>query len=211
MDIEKFRNKLFIFEGMDFTGKTTVSKMLVDHLNKNGIPAIHTFQPGDPEYGESAKLFRSFCKDKRHNLHPLTIFFIFFADKVEQAAKIIKPALEKGLTVVSDRWWHSTFAYQFYGNEIIKKYKMTELIGQWMNYTSVLDLDPEAVFYFHKQIKKHNREEDKNDLYDLATNEFKKRVVKGYEKLYSVEENMWKVEPGNSPEDALQNVLRVDF
>ena len=94
MDIRlgKFRNKLCIFEGADQTGKTTVAKLLVEKLNDNGIPALFTFQPGDPAYGVTATLFRSLCKDKRWDLHPLSNMYAFFLDKVEQVTKIVKPA-----------------------------------------------------------------------------------------------------------------------
>ena len=211
MNLEKFRNKLIVLEGMDFCGKTTVGKMLVDYLNINNIPAIFTFQPGDPAYGVNATLFRSLCKDKRHNIHPLTNFFIFFADKVEQAHKVVIPALEDGKTVVSDRWWHSTFAYQFFGKGLIEKYKLTREIGDWLNSASTLELIPDVVYYFYQQIKKHNREEDKNDMFDAAASEFKKRVKEGYEALYDAEDNIKKVDTGKNAEETLENLIRIDF
>lgn len=210
MNLEKFRNKLIVLEGGDACGKTTVAKMLVDYLNKNNIPTIFTFQPGDPNYGLHGQLFRSMCKDKRWNLHALTNFFIFFADKVEQADKIIEPALKAGKTVVSDRWWHSTYAYQFCGKQIVKKYNMPEVVGMWLNKFSVLGLDPDVVFYFHQQIEKHNREEYKNDLFDAAAEEFKKRVHDGYEALAELP-NVRRVDKGDSAEETLQNLLLIDF
>jgi len=210
-DLERFRNKLIIAEGEDFCGKSTVSKLLVNHLNKNGIKTILTFQPGDPNYGLIAGMLRSMGKDKRWNIHALTNFFIFYADKVEQAHKIIIPALKAGKTVVSDRWWHSTYAYQFYGKQIIKEYSMPEEIGMWLNRFSVLNLEPDVVFYFHQQIKKHTREEDKNDMFDTAADEFKQRVRNAYKTLAANEANMKKVDTGTTAEETLQNLLAINF
>lgn len=210
-DLEKFRNRLIICEGQDFCGKSSVAKLLADLLNKNEIETVLTFQPGDPGYGTNATLFRSLCKDSRHNLHPLTNMFIFFADKVEQADKIIIPALNSGKTVISDRWWHSTTAYQYLGKQILEKYKMSEEIGQFLNDMSTLYLKPDIVYYFHQKIKKHNRGEDKNDMFENEKDEFTQRVINGYEKLYQTFENIKKVNTGSSAEETLKNLLAIDF
>ena len=209
--LEKFRNKLLICEGQDFCGKSTVAKMLVKHLNKHNVPAVYTFQPGDPAYGTNATLFRSLCKDKRHNLHPLTNFFIFFADKVEQVHKVIIPALKSGKAVVSDRWWHSTYAYQLFGKQIAKEYDISEETINWLNLNSTLNIVPDIVFYFHQSIKKHNREEDKNDMFDSAAKEFKQRVKNGYEELFLHHSNIIKIDTGNTAEETLEYILNSDI
>jgi type II secretory pathway predicted ATPase ExeA len=72
-DFNIFENKLIVFEGTDFTGKTSVAKLFADVLNDKDIPAIYTFQPGDSNYGTLAPVIRSLCKDKRWGLHPLSL------------------------------------------------------------------------------------------------------------------------------------------
>jgi len=214
--LEKFKNKLCIFEGADKTGKTTVAKLLVEKLNDSGIPALFTYQPGDPAYGVTAALFRSLCKDKRWNLHPLSNMYAFFLDKVEQVTKVVKPALDEGKTVVSDRWWHSTTAYQFFGKEIMEKYGLTPEVADWLNSTSELGINVDVVFYFSEKIKKINgirvTDQGDADLFETAGNSFMDRVRLGYEIMASNPMLKFKKVPlGTSAEETLELLLDIDF
>lgn len=214
--LEKFRNKLCIFEGADQTGKTTVAKLLVERLNDNGVPALFTFQPGDPAYGISATFFRSLCKDKRWDLHPLSNMYAFFLDKVEQVQKVVVPALKEGKTVVSDRWWHSTTAYQFYGKQIIEKYHLTQEVADWLNYTSELGCEPDVVFYFPEKIQKPNgiriSDSGSSDLFETAEESFMRRVREAYEEMANKPRLRFKRVPlGSSAEETLQLLLNIDF
>lgn len=205
MNLSQYKGKLICFEGADLTGKTTVAKMLVDKLNENGIPAVFTFQPGDSNYGPIAPLIRSFCKDKRWNFHPITNFFIFFADKVEQCDKIIIPALAEGKTVVTDRWWYSTYAYQYYGKQIQEHWNLPKELGDWLNNLSVLNLVPDITYYFPEQLKV-KREFDHNDQFETEAEAFMQRVHNAYEEL-SDKYSWIKVSPGNSAAETLNSLL----
>jgi len=214
--LDKFSNKLCVFEGADQTGKTTVAKLLVQKLNDSGIPALFTFQPGDPAYGLSATFFRSLCKDKRWALHPLSNVYAFFLDKVEHVQKIVVPALKEGRTVISDRWWHSTTAYQFHGKQIMKEYGLSQDVADWLNYTSELGCHPDVVFYFPEKIQKPKgiRESDSggSDLFETAEDGFFRRVRESYEDMASKPELKFKRVPlGNSAEETLDYLLEIDF
>jgi len=214
--LNKFRNKLCIFEGADQTGKTTVAKLLTERLNDNGIPALFTFQPGDPAYGISATFFRSLCKDKRWDLHPLSNMYAFFLDKVEQVQKVVVPALKEGKTVISDRWWHSTTAYQFYGKQIMEKYGLTQEVADWLNYTSELGSSPDVVFYFPEKIQKPQgvrvSDQGKADLFETADEAFFRRVREAYEILASNPKYRFRRVPlGATPQDTLEYLLDIDF
>jgi dTMP kinase len=209
MKLENLRNKLIVFEGSDKTGKTSVAKLLVDELNGNGIPAIFTFQPGDPNWGTEAVLMRSLCKDKRHNLHPLANLFAFLLDRVEQTSKVVKPALDEGKTVVSDRWWHSTIAYQFHGKKIITDYNLDEKFATTLNKVASMYLEPDYVFYFPVQLEV-DRKDDINDQFDNSEEKFKKRVNAAY-KMLATQLDFIKVLPGKDAEETLNNILGIDL
>jgi len=216
MRLEKFRNKLCIFEGADQTGKTTVAKLLVEKLNDNGIPALFTYQPGDPAYGVTAALFRSLCKDKRWNLHPLSNMYAFFLDKVEQVSKVVAPALAEGKAVISDRWWHSTTAYQFFGKKIIEEYNLTRDVSDWLNSTSELDVEVDVVFYFPEQIKEVNgiriSDQGVSDLFETAGDSFMDRVRNTYETMANDPRYKFKRVPLDiSAEKTLEHLLDIDF
>jgi len=214
--LEKFRNKLCIFEGADQTGKTTVAKLLVEKLNDSGIPALFTYQPGDPAYGVTAALFRSLCKDKRWNLHPLSNMYAFFLDKVEQVTKVVAPALEEGKAVISDRWHFSTTAYQFFGKQIMEKYGLAAEVADWLNSTSELGVEVDVVFYFPEKIEKVNgiriSDQGSADLFENAGNTFMDRVRIGYEVMASNPMLKFKKVPlGTSAKETLNYLLDIDF
>ena len=206
--LNKLRNKLIIFEGSDETGKTTVAQLLNTFLNENGVESIFTFQPGDSNWGQYAPTIRSFCKDQRWDLHELSRFFAFQLDKVEHVSKVIMPNRLQKKTIISDRWSYSTYAYQFHGQELAKKYEIPEETVKWFMTMPIFNIVPDYVFYFPEKIKKHTRENDSNDLFDEAGEAFFNRVHLAYEDL--AKNNQWiRILPENSAEKTMLTILET--
>jgi dTMP kinase len=206
MDLNKLRNKLIVLEGSEELGKTSVGTVLVDYLNKNNIPAIFSFQPGDTAYSPIATLVRSICKDKRWNLHPLSNLFMFLFDRSECISKVVIPALEAGKTVISDRWTYSSFAYQLHGKELVTKYNMPENVLEWLTESAVLGRKPDYTLYFTKKVgTRHN---DDNDMFDHANREFFDRVHAAYERL-AQRDNWIYIYAGNTVQETVDNILEL--
>lgn len=203
---DNMKGKLICFEGSDKTGKTSVAKMLCQFLNDNNISCTFTFQPGDSNYGQLAPIIRSFCLDKRWDLHELTNFFIFFADKVEQVDKVIKPALERGHVVITDRWWYSTDAYQFHGKQLKEKYDIRSEIQDWLNHNSVLNVEPDITMYFPETLDITSVDDDKNDQFETADDNFKNRVHLAYERL-AKKNRFIRIKPGRNVYDTTYKVI----
>lgn len=208
MDINKFKNKLIVFEGIDFTGKSTVAKMLTNYLNENNIETIFTFQPGDTQWGTEASFLRSLCVDKRHNLHELANFFAFQLDRVQQVDKVVIPALKSGKTVISDRWNYSTRVYQLYGKQLVEKYSMPKEVLLFLNDLASLETTPDYVYYFPETISIHDRIKNDNDAFDNESHAFKIRVHDEYEKMAN-ENNFIRVPLLNSPQEVLNFILKT--
>lgn len=208
MNIEKWKNRLIVFEGADSSGKSSVANLLVDHLNKNGVDTIFTFQPGDSNWGPLAPVLRSLCKDKRWDLHPLANFFAFQLDRVEQTSKVVVPALNEGKTIISDRWNYSTYAYQLYGKELVTKYNMPKEVLEWLLETAIVSRSPDYVFYFPEKINA-NRKDDENDAFDKSSDDFFMRVHNAYEELAKKNSNWIRVLPGYSAEDTMNKILHI--
>ena len=201
--LESLRNKLIVFEGGDKTGKTTIAEMLCDYLNSFGITSVSTFQPGDQSYGALASIMRSLCKDKRWELHPLSVFFAFQLDRVEIVSKKIIPNLDIGNTVISDRWVYSTYAYQILGQELYRF--MPSIVSDWFMDEAVFNLKPDIVFYFPEMI---TGQKNKNvwDSFETKEDSFTQRVCDGYEELSQL--NNWiKVYPESTPEKTFASLL----
>jgi dTMP kinase len=91
-------------EGIDGSGKTSVIEALKADLGTENI--LFTREPFE-------KGFRSEIHESiKNGYSPLSVLFLFLADRAEHIEKIIKPALQKGIPVISDRYMDSTIAYQ---------------------------------------------------------------------------------------------------
>lgn len=100
--------RLIVFEGADASGKSTQARRLAERL---GVDL--TFQFGATAIGAA---IRSILLDPAHSeLDDRAEALLVIADKAQHVAEIVGPALERGETVVSDRFTASTSAYQGYG------------------------------------------------------------------------------------------------
>lgn len=179
--LDKFKNKLIVLEGpADHCGKSTLAKALYEKLTSENIDTILTKQPGDAP-GELGNLTRSLCIDKKWNLHPLSNLFAFLLDRAEHTSKVIQPALDSGKTVICDRYWYSTIAYQFYGKQLLEKFDLNEEFAFWMNRVASMNIEPNVVFFIEREAKRIQAEKDnENDQFETASREFKQRVEQAY-------------------------------
>jgi len=99
---------LIVIEGIDGSGTTTQSQMLVQWMKNQKIPAILAREPTDQKIG---KLIRESIFDSG-KMAPESLALLFAADRVEHCNKIIQPNLENGVFVVSDRYFLSSIVYQ---------------------------------------------------------------------------------------------------
>jgi dTMP kinase len=102
-------NGVFLtIDGIDGSGKTTQSKILVDSLIRNNFDAIYTMEPSNGQIG-------TFIKKKlivNEKASPEVEALLFAADRFEHINTEILPLLKKGKIVVSDRYVYASIAYQ---------------------------------------------------------------------------------------------------
>ena len=112
------------FEGIEGSGKSTQIQMLKEFFEKKSLKAFFTKEPGSSEIG---KEIRSILLNKENKIYPQTEIFLIFADRVQHVQEIVKPNLNEGKIVVSDRYYDSSVAYQGQ-REGISKIEIYELI-----------------------------------------------------------------------------------
>jgi dTMP kinase len=96
------------FEGIDGSGKTTVSTKLYLKLREKGYACFYTVEPTFMRVGSLIRLHAS----RIRNTPQYYLALLFAADRVEHYERIIRKKLEKGYYVISDRYVHSSIAYQ---------------------------------------------------------------------------------------------------
>ncbi len=110
------KGKFITFEGGEGCGKSTQVKLLGESLESCGIKVLTTREPGGTWLSEKIRgLIKDQSEDPPCDRAELLLFLAARAQLVE---KVIMPALESGVWVVSDRFSDSTFAYQGYGRGV---------------------------------------------------------------------------------------------
>ena len=130
-------NGLFIvFEGGEGSGKSTQAERLLQRLAENGCQAVLVREPGTTTLG---LYLRDYLKSKR----PLTLeaeLLLFAAARAQLVSEEIRPTLQKGVTVVADRYTGSTVAYQGYGRGVSQE------VVDYLNDYVTSGLDPDITF-----------------------------------------------------------------
>ena len=101
------RGRFITIEGIDGAGKSTQTANLLKFLKEKGIDLVHTREPGGTPPGE--KIRAMILSDE---MGATAETLLFFAARAEHVEKVIRPALDAGRWVVSDRFTDATYAYQ---------------------------------------------------------------------------------------------------
>ena len=185
-----------VFEGPEGAGKTTQIARLAANLRAQGLAPVLTREPGGTR---AADAIRQVILEPTLTINPLTEFLLYSASRAQHVEEVIRPALERGKLVISDRFFGASVAYQGYGRglELDFVYSLTERVtgGLQPDLVLLLDLDPEVGL---KRIAARGFK-DRLELADLA---FHRRVRAGF--LKQAEENpRWTVFDAAQGEDAL--------
>ncbi len=138
---------LFVtIEGIEGSGKSTLTHGLASLLQDQNIPLLITREPGGTRIGQT---IRSLLLDPVNSeLTSNAETFLFFADRAQHVNEMIRPALDQGRVVICDRFCHSTFAYQGYGRgiDLSNLRLLNQIATQGLHPNLVLLLDLEPVF-----------------------------------------------------------------
>lgn len=95
-------------EGVDGAGKSTVAAAVVEEFRRRGREVVAVREPGGTDIGEEIRSLLLHGDE----MAPWTEALLFAAQRAQLAAAVIRPALDRGATVVSDRTYFSSLAYQ---------------------------------------------------------------------------------------------------
>ena len=190
------RGLFLVFEGIDASGKSTQARRVAAERD-----ALFAFEPGDTPMGAE---LRRWVLDAATRMTPTTESLLMLADRSHHVTTVIEPALASGRSVVSDRYYASTLAYQGYGRgvDLAELRSATALaIGSCLpDLTILIDVTLEVAN--ERRVRNH---EDRFESADLA---FHERVRQGYLELAVEGEDRWVVIDGSPSEDEV--AARID-
>ena len=177
---------LFItFEGGEGCGKSVQARVLYRRLSELAIPVVLTHEPGGTSLGKKLARWLKWAQDT--GISPLAELLLFNTCRTQLVDEVIRPNLEKGKVVISDRYADSTTAYQSYGRglalEMVKAINNTATQGLKPDLTVLLDIPVEAGL-----ARKTKGRPDRFEREDIA---FHQRVREGYLKLAANDPQRW--------------------
>lgn len=196
------------FEGGEGSGKSTQIKLFAQYLQEKGQDVIITREPGATESGKQIR--RLLVEGDKDKFDELTETLLFYADRRINLTKIVKPALESGKIVLSDRHNDSTLAYQFYG---AGKFKDTQIMDTLYalvtkdaptpELTFLLDIAPEIGL--KRSFAKAETMSNKELRFEDKELDFHNRLRQGYLTLAAKHKNRIKIINANQPQQAVLN------
>ena len=168
------------FEGSEGSGKSTQADRLAARLQRCSVPCILTREPGGTPIGESVRHLLQFAPHSS-NMVPETELLLFEASRSQLVREVIKPALERGMCVIADRFFDSTTVYQGAARKLDR-----EMIER-LNAFAVGDCVPDITFVLDVDAStaesRMRREPRRPDRMEQQTDEFYDRVREGYREL----------------------------
>jgi dTMP kinase len=170
--------KFISFEGIDGSGKSTQLRMLAGDLRAKGVDLVTTHEPGGTPLG---KRLRSAFLETEEVVAPISELLLFAADRAQHVELLIKPSLEKGRVVISDRYADATFAYQGAGRgfdeNLVNEVIQLATGGLKPDLTVFFDITVDTAI---RRMSEHQGEERVQNRMDRETSEFYDRVRKAY-------------------------------
>lgn len=204
-------------EGGEGSGKSTQAERLYRRLQERGVQAILLREPGSTPLGTSLRnLLLSQTMSSRAEL------LLFLAARAQMVAEVVRPAMARGVSVVTDRYADSSVAYQGYGRrlgaEVVQELNRFATDGLMPHLTVLLDLPPEVGLrrvgpvQMGLEMEEGRAAPGRADVegqrkFERQPLEFHKRVRQGYLKLAAAEPGRWLVVDAAQPVDAVHEAI----
>ena len=190
-----------VFEGGEGCGKSTQTRALYRRLSKDGFRAVLTREPGGTRLGERVR--RHLKRTGETRISPLAELFLIATARAQLVSEIIRPELEKGKTVICDRFTPSTLAYQGYGRGL-----NTDALRE-VNDIATDGMSPDLIVLLDIPIedglgRKKSKERDRFESESLA---FHARVRRGYLDMAKADPERWLVVDATQPKEKIAKII----
>ena len=191
------------FEGSEGCGKSTQVQRLTARLERCGIPYVVTREPGGTPIGETIRELLQFAP---HNsaMTAETELLLFEASRSQLVREIIKPALERDMCVIADRFFDSSTAYQGAARKLDRK------AIEGLNVFAVGDCIPSVTFVLDidaATAKSRMQKPRRRDRMEQEPEEFYENVREAYRELATRDPNRVVLINGSRGADVIENEI----
>ncbi len=191
------RGHFVVLEGGDASGKSTQARRLAWRVEAAGRTVVETFEPGATETGRH---IRALLLEGPERIQPIVEALLLAADRAQQVAEVVRPALDRGDDVVSDRYVPSSLAYQGVGRGL-----GVDVVEQ-INQVATGGLDPDVVVVLDvTDAVATERHVGPPDRLERAGADFHATVRRAYRDLAA--ERGWTLVAGIGPEDEVHELV----
>ncbi|HEU4593900.1 MAG TPA: dTMP kinase [Pyrinomonadaceae bacterium] len=196
------------FEGIDGSGKSTQLRMLASELRLRGHEVVTTREPGGTPLG---KRVRKLVLDAEEQVDPLAELLLYAADRAQHVRRLVRPALDSGHFVLSDRYADATVAYQGAGRgfpeELVSEVVALATGGLMPDLTLIFDLTVEES---RRRAEQRSLKGDKQDRLDAEDAAFHTRVRDAYLRIAASEpERVHVIDAGGSVQETQSQVMKL--
>ncbi len=196
-------NGLFVFEGVEGSGKTTLIEAVQHALTTKKIPTSRTREPGGSNLGTKIRELLLESSEQNTKIAPLSELLLFCADRSQHLTEVIKPLIQQKTLVLCDRFIYSTIAYQVYGRGIDPKLvnSLNEIVlsGFKPNGVILLDIDPSLSF---KRVSARGAK----DRFEKEDESFHQKIRKGYLEIAKANKDLFLVLDANKTTEELSEL-----
>jgi dTMP kinase len=199
-------------EGIEGSGKTTQIARLAEFLEDRGFACVTTRQPGGTLIGES---IRSILLDPANKaLEPTAELLLYMADRAQHLYEIIRPSLKAGKTVVCDRYYDATLAYQGFARglsaELIRNLHHFLFHDLKPDITLLLDLPPRIGLKRAWEQLNSGQRSGRESRFEDEKVAFHEKVRAGYLELARLEPNRIRiVDAARSPDHVFGDISEI--
>ena len=194
--------KFITLEGIEGSGKSTSLSTINNYLDSIELDYFNTREPGGGPIGIP---IRKLLLDKKTNISPEVEMLLILADRKDHVEQVIKPKLEEGKWVISDRYLDSTTAYQGGGRQL--DLQKIEIVNSVLNFPV-----PDLTILFDLPVEEALERASKRsqlDRFESEPLEFHERIRQTYLELSQKEERFKIIDSSKNAEEVSREVIKI--